>query len=118
MPGKEGENCEMLGKALIISEDCDPMDPDDSANGGTITLDFTTPTFVYEIGLIDQEAITTFVVTKASGDVITVKGLELGNNSFQGVTIEQSDVVKIDAILAESGAIPYLIIEDCPHRLL
>ena len=118
MPGKGGENCQVLGKALIISEDCDPTDPDDNAHGGTITLDFAVPTFVYEIGLIDQEAITTFLVTKSSGDVVTVKGLELGNNSFQRVTIELSDVVKIDAILAESGAIPYLIIEDCPHRLL
>lgn len=114
-PGKEGENCVAQGKALIISEDCDPGNPDDQALGGTLTLEFNVPTFVYEIGLIDQEDITTFVVTKASGDVITVLGRELGDNSFQAITINQAEVTKIETIFVGSGAIPYLVVEDCPH---
>lgn len=51
-PGQPGENCEPLRNVLIIQEE-DKEAPDDNLGGGRICFEFTTPTDVKSVGLLD-----------------------------------------------------------------
>ena len=60
------------GMILIISEDGDSSDPDDDAQGGTLTFDFATPQFIDNVTLLDiQTNNATVDLFDASGALIS-----------------------------------------------
>jgi len=54
VPGGAGENCRAIGNSLIISEDGDATDPDDSGNGGVVTYTFHAPVEFSAMKFIDD----------------------------------------------------------------
>ena len=101
-----------LGNVLIISEDGDTADPDDSANGGTIRFEWSGSVFVDSI-LVDSIDLLdidrpggSIVAYDDDGEVLrTVAIPEFGDNSFGQVEIDTADVAYLDVNLAGSGAI-------------
>jgi hypothetical protein len=114
MPGGPGVNCEPQGYALIIQEDNDVPDvPDDNRDGGTITLDFSAkPRYVYEMGLLDIDEVTTVDIVYVNDKGVTVKQTrkapELGDNSFQVVEINQANVKRVILTMEGSGAVTFV----------
>ncbi|WP_210407199.1 SdrD B-like domain-containing protein, partial [Hydrocoleum sp. CS-953] len=108
-PGSGPNNTTPQGNILIISEDGDSSNPDDEADGGTITFDFDNPVNINSLSFIDiEEAGGKIITTDADGNVTTTDIAALGqdgDNSFQTLNINDNDVVKLEVELAGSGAI-------------
>lgn len=106
-----GENCSPLGNALIIQEKNDNLAiPDDNVHGGTIEFSFEPyAVFVSDIGLLDVDYKTSVVVIyKTSRGVITKKTIRvpnLGDNSYQLLPINLSNVKQVKVIMERSAAI-------------
>ena len=106
-----GEDCDLsatdLGNVLIISEDGDATDPDDNAAGGTISLELNDLATVNSIGLLDIDepgSLITFYDDN-SNLIETVEIENFGNNSFQEINFDVSDVASLDIDLTGSGAV-------------
>ena len=99
-----------LGKVLIISEDGDSNDPDDNAKGGTISIKFNELAKITGIGLldIDEEGSSVDFFDDNSNLIDTVTIANLGDNSFQYLTPNATDVARIDINLSGSGALAEL----------
>ncbi|MGF1537979.1 MAG: phytase [Elainellaceae cyanobacterium] len=96
-----------LGNVLIISEDGDSSDPDDSAGGGTLTFEFDELVGELSVGLLDiDESGSTITLFDASGSEIESLDIEaMGDNSFQTVSLGEGDVARMEVFLARSGAV-------------
>lgn len=109
--GAVGENNTALGNILIISEDGDSNDPDDEAQGGTITFTFDTAVRIDHIELLDidtdESGGTVVTVTTSSGQQ-SFNIAALGNNSFQHIDIDVDDVTSLVVTFPSSGAITEL----------
>ncbi len=96
-----------LGNVLIISEDGDSSDADDSAAGGTISMVWDDLVGVFSVGLLDIDepgSVATFY--DADDNVLdTFEILDMGDNSYQTVNIGVSNVARMDLELAGSGAL-------------
>ena len=99
-----------LGNVLIISEDGDSRDPDDSAAGGTISFEFEKLAKVTGVGLldIDERGSTISFFDDDSSLIKTVEIENLGNNSFQELALDVEGVARMDINLAGSGAVTEL----------
>ncbi|MEM9367697.1 MAG: hypothetical protein AAGD07_17030, partial [Planctomycetota bacterium] len=104
-------NDQALDNILIISEDGDASDPDDEARGGVFTFTFDEPVRIDQIELLDIDS------NEAGGSVVTVTSSSgtqsfpvpaLGNNSFQTLPIDVSDVTSLEVDFVSSGAITEL----------
>ena len=107
----DNPNENALGNILIISEDGDSSDPDDEAQGGTITFTFDNPVRVDQIDLLDidsDEAGGSIVTLLTSSGTQSIGIPALGNNSFQTVDINVDDVVSMTVEFVSSGAITEL----------
>lgn len=60
--GEPGENCDPLGKILILSEDGDATDPDDDEDGGTMTFAFTECVELVSMSTLDNQGTETITV--------------------------------------------------------
>ncbi len=95
-----------LGKVLIISEDGDSNDPDDKATGGTISIEFDQLVEVTNVGLLDIDEEGSFINLFDDLNLIkTVEIANLGDNSFQELSLNATDVARIDINLAGSAAL-------------
>ena len=112
--GAPGENCSPLGNVLIIQEVNDNMDiPDDNADGGTITFDFTgrEAEYVYEIGLLDVDYNTNLEIVHGEGNgykLTTISVPLLGDNSHQVISIDARNVKKIVLTAEKSVAVSFI----------
>ena len=106
-----GQDCDLsatdLGNVLIISEDGDASDPDDNAAGGTISLELDDLATVNSIGLldIDEPGSSITFYDDNSNPIETVEIENLGNNSFQEIDFDVSNVASLDIDLTGSGAV-------------
>ncbi len=89
--GQPNENCEPLGNLLIVSEDLDDNDPDDSAfPGSKLLLDFSNFTggvTIYSVTLLDVEA------EDAQIRLLSESGVELASFSI-GPTGDNGKIVR------------------------
>ncbi|MDJ0570949.1 MAG: hypothetical protein QNJ53_18140 [Pleurocapsa sp. MO_192.B19] len=96
-----------LGNVLIISEDGDTTDPDDNAQGGTLTFEWDTEVDITGVDLLDIDepggSITFF--DDNSREIATLEIPELENNSFQQLGFDVENVARMDIFLASSGAV-------------
>ncbi|MGB5592926.1 MAG: SdrD B-like domain-containing protein, partial [Crocosphaera sp.] len=105
-PGYGNNNTTAQGNILIISEDGDSSDPDDNAGGGTITFTFDNAVNVNSLSFVDiEESGGKVFTTDADGNVTTTNIAAPGDNSFQTLTINDDDVVKLEVDLVGSGSI-------------
>merc|ERR1712137_636097 len=102
----------MGGNVLIISEDCNTLQPNDRAGGGTIIFTFDTPTTVYSMGLLDEQKSTQITLTNVHDVERAIYSDPVGNNGFTSVEIDLEEVVQIQVNRKGSGGISYLIVED------
>ena len=95
-----------LDNILIISEDGNSSEPDDNAHGGTITFTLDNPVNIRSIDLVDiEETGGTVVTTDINGEVTSTPINNPGDNSFQTLMINDSNVTEVEVNLAGSGAI-------------
>ena len=99
---------DILDNVLILSEDGDASDPDDSATGGTIYFDWDNPVDIKSVGLLDVESAGGSIVLYDSFDCL------LGSYDTSYLTkdggsatidIDLQDVSKLELNLVSSGAI-------------
>ena len=97
-----------LGNVLILSEDGDSSDPDDSATGGTIFFDWDSPVNVESVGLLDLESVGGSITFYDSSDRL-LQSCDTSNLTDNGgtalVDICLTDVSRMELNLASSGAI-------------
>ena len=96
-----------LGNVLIISEDGDSTDPDDNAAGGTISIKFDQLARITSVGLldIDEEGSSIAFFDDDSNLLEAVEIENLGDNSFQELAFDITDVSRMEVHLAGSGAL-------------
>ncbi len=96
-----------LGKVLIISEDGDSIDPDDNAAAGSISIEFDQLARITGVGLldIDEEGGSITFFDNDSNLLQAVEIENLGDNSFQELAFNITDVARMEINLAGSGAL-------------
>lgn len=97
------------GKILIISEDDDSTDPDDSGDGGTLVFDFSEEVNVNSIVIIDADGGGT--ITSDQGDMVDIGNLEDGALMLFDLGFE--DVNTLTVTFTGSGAVDDLSFEVC-----
>jgi uncharacterized cupredoxin-like copper-binding protein len=112
--GAQGDSNQIpRGQVLIISEDGDSTDPDDSDIPGLMRFDFDPPVELTEIRILDvdeNEAGGTATAYDDVGNVILTRPLlPLGDNSFQVVQFLRKDVSRLDINFVGSGALTAVI---------
>ena len=97
-----------IGNVLILSEDGDSSNPDDSDLGGTVFFNWDNPVDIESVGMLDIESIGGSVVVYGEGDKL------LGSYDTSGLTedggtasveIGLQDVSRMEVNLVSSGAI-------------
>ncbi len=96
-----------LGNVLIVSEDGDSSNPDDAAQGGTISVEFDSLATVTSVGLLDIEEEGSLITFFGEDDAIidTVEIESLGDNSVQELGVNISEVARMDILFTGSGAL-------------
>lgn len=94
-----------LGNLLIIQEDVMPDTPDDNASGGQIIFDFSAPTKIKSIGLVDTEAPAKLYFDKSSGPSWRAIGAPIPDSSSKIVELDQGDVTKLKVSVLSSFGI-------------
>ncbi|MEQ9371089.1 PEP-CTERM sorting domain-containing protein [Coleofasciculus sp. F4-SAH-05] len=112
-----------FGNALIISEDNNSADPDDSRFGGTITFNFNRLVRLEQFGLLDIDesnnvTITTYADAAGTQQVQQFSVQGAGNNETQSVTgFNNTLVQRLDVFLPGSGAVDNIAYEPVPEPL-
>ncbi|MEQ8962247.1 MAG: PEP-CTERM sorting domain-containing protein [Coleofasciculus sp. C2-GNP5-27] len=112
-----------FGNALIISEDNDSTDPDDSRHGGTISFNFNRLVRLEQFGLLDIDEsnnveITTFADTAGTQQIQQFSVQGAGDNETQTVTgFNNTLVQRLDVYLPGSGAVDNIAYEPVPEPL-
>lgn len=112
-----------FGNALIISEDNDSADPDDSRHGGTISFNFNRLVRLEQFGLLDIDEsnnvqITTFADTAGTQQIQQFSVQGAGDNETQTVTgFNNTLVQRLDVYLPGSGAVDNIAYEPVPEPL-
>ncbi|MGF1512444.1 MAG: alkaline phosphatase D family protein [Elainellaceae cyanobacterium] len=103
---------EDLGLVLILSEDGDASDPDDSAQGGTLSFDFDGGVSLESVDILDNEEDQSSITLYGENDttVLEVIDIPMGhNNALQtihlGTALGNSSVGRLDVTLENSGAV-------------
>lgn len=105
-----------LGNVLIISEDGDSTDPDDNQTGGTIVFEFSEPSFVASVTVLDIERHGFVRAFDADGAEIARIIVPVGGDGVQAqLQIGLENVSRLDMELRGSGAIDYLAFRT-PHE--
>lgn len=119
-PGATG-----FGNVLIIQENGDSCgattcgDPDDEADGGTLTFDFANPVFLLSINIFDveEQGGTLQLFNSVNALVTTISIPVVGNRTVQNVLIDRGGVSELRVNLAGSGAVDDLQILPEPSSL-
>lgn len=83
-----------LYNILILSEDGNSANPNDSTNGGIIQVTFDSPVQLHYIEVIDNEADIATIVGKLSGLTITDRILEdKGDNGYQKIAYTDATII-------------------------
>ena len=104
-----GANCEPQGNVLIIQEK-DKPEADDSSEGGRIAFDFRYPVTLRSVGIMDADDVLMrwLEVTTVDGDVhkYSVKGF--GQNSIETIEFNRKKVKKLVVRIPSSGAVRFV----------
>jgi hypothetical protein len=112
--GSPGENCEALGKILIVAENLGDSnndnlvdDPDDEAGGGVIDILFTDPIIFESCTFIDIEEHGGTVELWSDQSLVATEPIQsLGNNSAQTVSFAQyQEITQVIITMTGSGAV-------------
>lgn len=106
--GTPGENSLPLGKVLILSEDRDSGDPDDNAGGGRLIFTFDVEVDVASVSLLDVEEHRAGTVRAFDGAGLLLAEVpmrELGDNSFQELSIGATGVRRLEVKFPGSGGL-------------
>lgn len=107
--GSPLENRVALGNVLIISENEDSIEPDDSKFGGTLFFSFNSATYVETIGLLDNdEHAVAFELLKQDDTTEEIFVADGGNNSFQEIVIDRGMLTGMNVKFKGSGAITHV----------
>lgn len=106
-PGKPGENCKPQGNVVIIQE-TNEDEVDDSASGGTLKFAFQSPVTVWNMTLMDidtpDEAV--LELNKVGGKSIRLLDVGgSGDNSVDEVELKEKDVASLVVEFRRSGAV-------------
>ncbi len=95
------------GKAIILSEDGDSDDPDDNADGGTLTFEFDSVSSVQSLSLLDNDEHGSSIdLYDAEGGLLKTISVPKGwNGGKQTIEIDTDGVATMDVNLAGSGAV-------------
>ncbi|MEM7474531.1 MAG: putative Ig domain-containing protein [Planctomycetota bacterium] len=106
-----GENRQPLSNVLIISEDNNPHDPDDNAAGGTLIFEFDMPVMMDEVHMLDIDKSGSLIrLFGSDGNLMSETSIsDLGNNSFQVVELNATNVTRMEIVLAGSGAVAAIV---------
>lgn len=122
--GQPGQNDQAYGNLVIIPEDDldannDGLvdDPDDEAQGGTITIDFAAPVDLDYVTLVDLDdgtggSVISFLLPSGT---VSMPIPDLGNNSVKEMAVNQSDVIQVQIHFAGSGGLAEF--SYCPGNL-
>lgn len=120
--GTAGENNIPLGMVLIISEDGNSNDPDDSRFGGTLTITYAEPHAITSIEMLDIDEATAPLINfydPAGAIIHSIVADGPGDNSYQRFVVDDGvgspgvqNVQAIEFVMPGSGAISN--INDCP----
>ncbi|CTQ34134.1 Hint domain-containing protein [Jannaschia rubra] len=97
-----------LGKVLILSEDGDSCDPDDSAKGGILKFAFDKPATVNSLTLLDVEKGATIKLYGEDGKLIDNIRVKTSDNGQKTVDIDTQGVARMEVHLSGSGAVDNL----------
>jgi len=108
--GQAGENNTALGNVIIISEDGDSNDPDDNGKGGQLFFEFTHPTNLSYLYVLDQDTgkEATINVYGAENSLIETQIVPTPGNGDNGVfrvDFDLTDVHRLEVDMPGSGAI-------------
>jgi hypothetical protein len=103
--GKLFQNSTPKGNVLIVSEDGDTRDPDDNEKGGFLVFQFSEPSFLDSVGLLDNDEATLFSIICSDGSESHIYNTNGGNNSFELVKIGKPAVKLLVVTFAGGGAI-------------
>lgn len=105
-----------LDNVLIISEDGDISEPDDSAAGGTISLEFDELVAVNSIGILDiDEPGSSISFYDADNLLVETVAIEaLGDRSFQELKFDLNGIASLEIDLAGSGAVTGIDFDPAP----
>ena len=98
-------DCAQDGDALIIQENNGVGTPDDSADGGVITLDFSTPREVKSLRFLDVDRRITVTVTLQDNTEVVLQLPATPGCDPVTFDINLDNVVQIDIKLRSSGAL-------------
>lgn len=111
--GTPGNSPLAQGNILILSEDGDSSDPDDAAQGGTLSFNFAEPTTVTRIELLDidpAESDSRILTFDAQGNALSDVAIPpRGDNQLVTVDLNLGNVSELRVILAGSGAVTGLV---------
>lgn len=104
--GQPGENNTAHGKIMIISEDGDGGDPDDSSKGGTITFAFDHNVHVNSILLVDvEDALSSVTLYDADNNVVaSATTSDVGDNGIQELSLDAAGV-RLEVFFRRSGGL-------------
>lgn len=109
-PGTPGENCIPQGNILVIQES-NKTTPDDNFAGGVLCFEFTAPSGIQSVGLMD--------IPVGRGDFVEVEGVGapvrvnfdgLGNNAVQRVPINFISARRLCVYLLGEGAVTDIVV--------
>lgn len=118
--GQPGENCLSHNNVLIMPtrDDSDndgfiDGNPDDDANGGTISFYFSSEVSIDFTEILDQESqesltINSYADLDGTNLVDEEQTAGLGDNSYENIVIDASGVRRVDFVFMGSGAIASL----------
>ena len=112
-----GANLVPLDKVLIISADGNQANPNDFGGGGSLIFTFDYAMHVHEVYILDVDEGSAGVVNAYSdvdgNNLITsVPMLDLGDNSFQIVTVNADNVRRLEVVFPGSGGVPGIVFCD------
>lgn len=120
--GMPGENCEALGKILIISQDGNSNDPNDSDSGGMIDFTFDCPVQIEEVWLMDIDTTETADIKLYDAEMnmigSPINSGSLGNNSLEKISVMVEDVKLMRITMSSSGAIAKVLYNKCVPKFI
>ncbi|MCR9292014.1 MAG: hypothetical protein NXI32_04795, partial [bacterium] len=105
----DGINDQSLGQILVVADEQQPSMP--SRTGGMIVVEYALPTRIDEVHLLNVQSEQTQIrLYRADGSLADSKyALPLGENSFQIVTLEASQVVRMEIVLDALAAVAAIV---------